>query len=112
MLWVEQPVGTGFSTGRTLERNELDVSKTFIGWFKNFIDTFGLHGKKIYITGESYSGFFVPYIADAMFNATDKAYYDVRGTMIYEYVLVPGQNLIANTFSPVINSDQVQTDGM
>jgi carboxypeptidase D len=84
MLWVEQPIGTGFSTGRSLERSEEDVAKTFIGWFKNFVDTFGLQGKKIYIAGESYAGLFVPYIADAMFNETNKVYFDVKGTMIYE----------------------------
>jgi carboxypeptidase D len=86
MLWVEQPVGTGFTQGRPTEQNEEQVAKTFISWFKNFIDTFGLQGKKIYIAGESYAGFFVPYIADAMFSADDQSYYDVRGTMIYEYV--------------------------
>jgi carboxypeptidase D len=86
MLWVEQPVGTGYSRGIPTETSEEALAKTFISWFKNFIDTFGLQGKKIYIAGESYAGYFVPYIADAMFTAADKNYYDVRGTMIYEYV--------------------------
>lgn len=84
MLYVEQPVGTGFSQGKATERSSEEVAAHFISWFKNFIDTFGLQGKKIYVTGESYAGYYVPYIADAMFNATDKAHFDVRGTMIYE----------------------------
>jgi carboxypeptidase D len=84
MLWVEQPVGTGFSRGTPTERSTEEVAKTFLSWFKNFIDTFGLQGKKIYIAGESYAGYYVPYIADAMFNAGDKNYFDVKGTMIYE----------------------------
>jgi carboxypeptidase D len=84
MLWVEQPIGTGFSQGRGTEQSEEDVAATFLSWFRNFVDTFALQGKKIYIAGESYAGLYVPYIADAMFNATDKNYFDVRGTMIYE----------------------------
>jgi carboxypeptidase D len=54
MVWVEQPVGTGFSQGKSTETNEAQVAESFLGFFKNFIDTFGLKGKKIYITGESY----------------------------------------------------------
>lgn len=86
MLWVEQPVGTGFSLGASTEINQEQVAASFLGFFKNFIDTFGMHGKKIYITGESYAGMYVPYIADAMFNTNDTDYYDIRGTMIYEFV--------------------------
>jgi carboxypeptidase D len=111
MLYVEQPVGTGFSQGKSNERSTEEVAANFISWFKNFIDTFGLQGKKIYVTGESYSGYYVPYIADAMFNATDKTYYDVRGTMIYEYVsLYVLLDALLMPSSPVINYDQVQTD--
>jgi carboxypeptidase D len=86
MLWVEQPVGTGFSQGRGDERSEEAVAASFLSWFKNFIDTFGLQGKKIYIAGESYAGLYVPYIADAMFTAANKDYYNVKGTMIYKCV--------------------------
>lgn len=55
-----------------------------IGFFKNFVDTFDLHNRKVYITGESYAGYYVPYIADAMHNKTDTKYYDVEGIMIYD----------------------------
>jgi carboxypeptidase D len=56
MVWVEQPVGTGFSQGESTETNEEAVAESFLGFFKNFVDTFGLKNKKIYITGESYAG--------------------------------------------------------
>lgn len=36
MLWVEQPVGTGFSIGKPNATNELDVSSDFVKFFKNF----------------------------------------------------------------------------
>lgn len=48
------------------------------------MDTFTLHGSTVYITGESYAGYYVPYIADAMFNADDKKYYNISSIMIYD----------------------------
>ena len=83
-LWVEQPVGTGFSQGTPSATSERDVAAQFLGFFKNFLDTFELHNKKIFITGESYAGAYVPYIADAMLNTNDTKYYDVEATMIYD----------------------------
>lgn len=53
---VEQPVGTGFSQGTPTAKNENEVAEQFLGFFKNFVDTFALQGKKVYITGESYAG--------------------------------------------------------
>jgi carboxypeptidase D len=84
MVWVEQPVGTGFSQGTPTATSEEEAAAQFLGFFKNFIDTFGLHKKKIYISGESYAGYYVPYIADAMFNKKDKTYYNVQSILIYD----------------------------
>lgn len=84
VIWVEQPVGTGFSQGTPTATNEEEAADQFLGFFKNFIDTFALHDKKIYITGESYAGAYVPYIASAMFDREDKCYYDVESIMIYD----------------------------
>lgn len=81
---VEQPVGTGFSQGNATATNEDEVAEQFLGFFKNFVETFALQGRKIYITGESYAGYYVPYIANAMLNANDKTYYDVEGILIYD----------------------------
>jgi len=65
MVWVEQPAGTGFSKkhGTPSATNEIEVAEQFLGFFKNFVDTFCLHNKTIYIAGESYAGYYVPYIA-------------------------------------------------
>lgn len=32
------------------------------------MDTFELQGRDIYLTGESYGGYYVPYVADAILN--------------------------------------------
>ena len=50
MLWVEQPVGTGFAQGKVTARNERDVAKDFVGFFKNFQKLFGIENYKIYVT--------------------------------------------------------------
>lgn len=59
VVWVEQPAGTGFSPkkGTPSATNELEVAAQFLGFWKNFMDTFGLHGRKVFIAGESYAGY-------------------------------------------------------
>lgn len=84
MVWVEQPVGTGFSRGVPSATSEEDVAEQFLGFMKNFVDTFSLHGKKIWITGESYAGMYVPYIADAMYAKKDCRNFNIQGIMIYD----------------------------
>ena len=61
VLWVEQPVGTGFSEGDVTATSQEDIAKDFVGFFKNFQDIFGIKNYKIYVTGESYAGRYVPY---------------------------------------------------
>lgn len=84
MVWVEQPVGTGFSQGTPDATSESDVAAEFLGFFKNFVETFSLQGRKVFITGESYAGAYVPYIADAMFSANDTEYYNIDSILIYD----------------------------
>ncbi|KAH9873230.1 hypothetical protein J1614_005628 [Plenodomus biglobosus] len=84
MVWVEQPVGTGFTQGNPTATSQEEIAEEFVGFFKNFVDTFGLNNRKIYITGESYAGRYVPYIADAMLNKNDTEYYNVKGVMFYD----------------------------
>jgi carboxypeptidase D len=55
VVYVDQPVGTGFSTGNITAENEEDVARQFNGFWKNFVDIFQLQGYKIYVTGESYA---------------------------------------------------------
>ncbi|KAL5377118.1 hypothetical protein PMIN06_011865 [Paraphaeosphaeria minitans] len=84
MVWVEQPVGTGFSQGEPTATSEEEVAVQFAGFWKNFLDTFGLCGRKVYIAGESYAGKYIPYIANEFLDQKDKEYYDVKGLMIYD----------------------------
>ncbi|KAI5776917.1 putative pheromone processing carboxypeptidase [Geopyxis carbonaria] len=84
MLWVEQPVGTGFTQGTPTARDEDDVARQFLGFLENFLTTFGLQGMKIYVTGESYAGYYVPYIVSHMYERNNTDLFDPRGLMIYD----------------------------
>src|SRR5208282_3732311 len=82
MVWIDQPVSTGFSQGTKNVTSEIDVANDFMGFWKNFIDTFSMHGYKIYILGESYAGQYIPYIAGGMLDAEDCEYFNVKGVQI------------------------------
>jgi len=54
VLYIEQPVGTGFSQGTPNIRNEDDLAAQFVGFLQQFLEVFPeLKGKKTYLTGES-----------------------------------------------------------
>lgn len=56
IVWIEQPVGTGYTRGQPNATSEDDIVRQFSGFWKSFVDLFELHNSKIYITGESYAG--------------------------------------------------------
>ena len=86
MVWVDQPIGTGFSPAADGApaniTNEVDVGRDFAGFWKNFMTTFNMTGRKVYITGESYAGQYIPYIASYMLDQNDTQYYNVKGIQI------------------------------
>ena len=79
MLWVEQPVGTGFSIGKPTANSEEDIAADFVKFFKNFQTAMGIKNHKVHVTGESYAGRYVPYISNAMLDEDDTEYFDLRG---------------------------------
>ena len=96
MVWVDQPAGTGFSPGPPSVKNERDVANQFNDFFKNFVETFDLQKRKVYLTGESYAGQYIPYIADNMLDRKDPTYYNLKGVQIND---------------PSINEEAVLSDG-
>lgn len=79
---VDQPVGTGFATGKPTATSQEEIAEDFIKFFKNFQEIFGIKNYKIYVTGESYAGRYVPYISAAMLDQNDTEYYDLKGELL------------------------------
>ncbi|CCM06576.1 uncharacterized protein FIBRA_08854 [Fibroporia radiculosa] len=64
VLWVDQPIGTGYSVGTPNITNENQLAEQLVGFFQQFLEVFSeLKGKNLYISGESYAGMYVPYTA-------------------------------------------------
>ncbi|KAH9065161.1 alpha/beta-hydrolase [Lactarius deliciosus] len=78
VLYVEQPVGTGFSQGTPDAKNENDVAAQLVGFLQQFLEIFSeLKGKKFYLSGESYAGMYIPYIANFIFENTTRSTLDL-----------------------------------
>jgi len=102
MIWIDQPVSTGFSPGNATLNDETDVATQFMGFWKNFIDTFSMQGYKVYITGESYAGQYIPYIASAMLDTKDHKYFNVKGVQINDPSINEDDTLIQAPVVPAL----------
>jgi carboxypeptidase C (cathepsin A) len=74
MLYIEQPVGTGFSTGDPpAPANETDVAGDMYAFLQNFLQVFDHYAAdRLYIFGESYAGMYVPGMARKIFLENEK----------------------------------------
>lgn len=56
VVWVEYPAPVGFSSlnSSPKPKNEVEAAAQFLGFWKTFMETFDLKGRKVYLTGESY----------------------------------------------------------
>ena len=67
LLFVDQPVGTGFSKGSPLEipKFEEGVAEHFGIFITGLLKEYpALKNRPLYITGESYAGHYIPFIGD------------------------------------------------
>ena len=44
MLWVEQPVGVGYTQGVPNIVDEVGLGKEFVGFYQQFVKAFGIQG--------------------------------------------------------------------
>ncbi|KAI0251528.1 Alpha/Beta hydrolase protein [Lactifluus subvellereus] len=101
MLWVEQPVGTGFSQGVPNIHNETELAAQFVGFMHQFLNIFTeLSGKNFYLTGESYAGYYVPYIADYIYSNPHLLNLKVLGIWLASPIL--GRDVVS-TQAPAVN---------
>ena len=70
VIYIDQPVGTGFSYGEPLLTNMEEASAEFQTFVTNIWETYpDLQGKDLYMTGESYAGHYMPYFSRDMVKA-------------------------------------------
>ncbi|KAJ7840852.1 alpha/beta-hydrolase [Mycena olivaceomarginata] len=70
-IWVDQPVGTGYSTSDATGYvpDEDQMGADFVGFLSNMIKIFPkLATRPLYLMGESYAGTYIPYITKALFS--------------------------------------------
>ncbi|RAK82006.1 alpha/beta-hydrolase [Aspergillus fijiensis CBS 313.89] len=84
MLWVDQPVGTGYSVGTPTATNEAEVAADFLEFFTKFQDLYGIKNFRIFVSGESYAGRYVPYISSAMLDKNDTTHFNLSGALLYD----------------------------
>ncbi|TDL15661.1 alpha/beta-hydrolase [Rickenella mellea] len=70
-IWIDQPVGTGYSTADTTGyiADEDQMGEDFMAFLANLVKVFpSLSRRPLYLTGESYAGTYIPYIAKTYFS--------------------------------------------
>ncbi|KAF4682527.1 hypothetical protein FOZ60_010433 [Perkinsus olseni] len=102
MLWVDQPPGTGFSTG-AYDRDEDEVSEDMYVFLQAFFRRFPKFNDRFFITGESFAGQYVPSLASTIIRKNDeiraegsipgRVLIDFRGMAIGNGVTVPAIQL-------------------
>ena len=84
LLAIEQPAGVGFSkTGNPKYKwNDDKMAENLMQAIKDFLNVFNIKQKDFYVSGESYAGVYIPYLAKYILNdkSTDKI--NLKGILI------------------------------
>ncbi|RKO95549.1 alpha/beta-hydrolase, partial [Caulochytrium protostelioides] len=80
VLYVDQPAGTGFSTGQIKDyaHTETEIVERFLSFYDRYLEIFPQHrDAELYFAGESYAGTYLPYITAAMLKRNEAAGRDI-----------------------------------
>jgi carboxypeptidase C (cathepsin A) len=92
MIFVDQPVGTGFSWGDDLLTNMNDAADEFIYFLTNLFNKYPqLKGHDLYLTGESYGGKYLPRYSYAILEANklSKNIFNLKATLVGDPYTAP-----------------------
>lgn len=86
IVYVDQPRGTGFSSAGDQDGYDVDLDEValhFVQFLKNYYQVFPEDlTKDLYITGESYAGQYIPFIAKAVLEDAELADVSLQGLVI------------------------------
>lgn len=75
VLYVEQPIPTGFSTGKPVSADDFAASSEFYHFLNNLFQVFPEvivdDDQSLYLVGESYGGVYVPYRASQLLSSVE-----------------------------------------
>ncbi|EEQ99153.1 Lysosomal protective protein precursor, putative [Perkinsus marinus ATCC 50983] len=108
MLWVDQPPGTGFSTG-SYDTSEVEIAEDMYHFLQAFFHRFPQYNKKFHITGESYGGHYVPVVTAKIIDENKRllsspsssllgshrrpVYIDIKGMAVGNGLTVPAEQV-------------------
>lgn len=95
MVYVDQPAGTGFSYTDDY-RHDLDqIADDFLVFLEKYFEIFPEDKENdLYLSGESYAGQYIPYIARAMLNSTES--YKLKGLLIGNGWISPNEQSLSD----------------
>ena len=89
MIYIDQPVGTGFSYGEPLLTNMDEAATEFVTMVTNIWEAFPqLKTKDLYMTGESYAGKYIPRFSWELFN-TDSNKFNLKASLVGDPYTAP-----------------------
>ncbi|KNZ59849.1 hypothetical protein VP01_1652g4 [Puccinia sorghi] len=87
MLYVDHPVGVGYSVGNVVIENEIQVAdylcRFLLAWLKVFPE---MAGKNFYLAGESYAGMYLSYTAAAIHANKHQLPLSLQGLLLIDAV--------------------------
>ena len=84
LIAIEQPAGVGFSKRNDphfLWTDDLTAENLLYG-IKDFLNEFNLKGKDFYISGESYAGIYIPFLATHILEDSSSDKVNLKGILI------------------------------
>ena len=88
---IEQPAGVGFSKASNPNFQWTDdlMAENLMAGIKDFINEFNLKGIDFYVSGESYAGVYIPYLAKYILNNKSQDKINLKGILIGNGLTLP-----------------------
>lgn len=72
LLWIDQPVGTGWSYGEHMVTTLDEIADEFLQFMINFYEEYPVYkNRELYLTGESFAGKYLSYSSKAILDYND-----------------------------------------